>query len=135
MRVYIDGTISTKQKTFLPATLWFSTEDCDDNTEISEDCICLEGIECESCVEGNKFTCRWKGAELGALDEDDDEAFTEDFTVKDFLEIIKTKKMRLTNMSAFYDEENVAKITNLTFVDADREHDFDLSLVDEIDFC
>ena len=133
MRVYIDGTISTKQETFIPATLWFATDDCDENTVISEDCICLEGIECESFVEGNEFSCRWKGAELGMLDKDGNEIFTEDFTIKDLLNIIK--KMRLANMSAFYDEPNITNITSLTFADANERHDFDLSLVDEVDFC
>jgi hypothetical protein len=96
----------------------------------------LEGIECESVVEGNTFSCRWKGAELRMLDDDGNEVFTEDFTVKDLLNIIREKGMTLENMSAYYDTANIAKITELMFRDADGEYEFDINLVtDEIDFC
>lgn len=39
MRAYLDGTLSKEQEIFLPQDLWFSTEECYDNTIVSEDCI------------------------------------------------------------------------------------------------
>lgn len=134
MRIYIDGVLSTKQDTFLPTTLWFATEDCDDNTCISYQCMCLDGISCESSMRDNKFTCRWKGVEIHYIDNDGEEVETEDFTVSEFMDFIKAKNMRLVNMDAYFDIDVDVKITKLTLVDYIDEVEFDLNLIDEIEF-
>ena len=133
MRIYLDGKLSTKQETFLPATLWFATDNCDDNTEVSEECLCLDGLFCESCVEDNEFSCRWKGVEIH-YDENGEEIETENFTLDKFISLITEKKMRLENMDAYYDSDVFVTITGLNIVDGDKEYDFDVSLADEIEF-
>lgn len=131
MRAYLNGTLSKKQETFIPQDLWFSTKDCDDNTIVSENCICLSGLTCESKTEDNEFSCRWKGVLLTYVNDNGTEIETEDFTIDKFFKMIKDKNMRLTNMSAFFDEDTVVKLTSLTFVEKDKETEFD-KLVDEI---
>jgi uncharacterized protein YacL (UPF0231 family) len=133
MRVYLDGKLSTKQETFLPAGLWFATENCDDNTEVSEECLRLDGITCESSVDGNEFSCRWKGTEIHYV-KNGEEIETEDFTLEEFVSLITEKKMRLENMDAYYDDEVNVTITGLTIVEGDKEYEFDVSLADEIEF-
>lgn len=133
MRIYIDGKMSTKQETFIPATLWFATEDCDDNTEVSEKCLCLDGLSCESCVEDNEFSCRWKGVEIRYY-ENGEEIETEDFSLEKFISLITEKKMRLENMDAYYDSSVNVTITSLSIVEGDKEYEFDVSLADEIEF-
>lgn len=133
MRIYIDGKLSTKQETFIPATLWFATEDCDDNTEVSEECLCLDGLSCESCVEDNEFNCRWKGVEIRYY-ENGEEIETEDFSLEKFISLITEKKMRLENMDAYYDSSVNVTITGLSIVDGHQEYEFDINLADEIEF-
>ena len=133
MRIYLDGKLSTKQETFLPATLWFATEDCDDDTYVSEECLCLDGLTCESCVNGNEFSCRWKGVEIRYI-ENGKEIETEGFTLDKFISLITEKKMRLSNMEAYYDSDVNVTITGLSIVDGDDRYDFDVSLADEIEF-
>ena len=133
MRIYLDGKLSTKQETFLPATLWFATENCDDNTEISEECLCLDGLWCESSVDDNEFSCRWKGVEIHYI-ENGEEIETEDFSLDKFVSLITEKKMRLENMDAYYDSDVFVTITGLSIVDGDNEYEFDVSLADEIEF-
>lgn len=85
MRAYLDGTLSKEQEIFLPQDLWFSTEECYDNTIVSEDCICVSGLTCESKTENKEFSCRWKGVVLTYINNDGKEIETEDFTVDKFL--------------------------------------------------
>jgi len=133
LRIYIDGTLSTKQETFIPATLWFATENCDDNTEVSEECLCLDSLLCESCVDDLTFSARWKGVTLCYI-KDGEEIDTEDFTLDFLVNIIKQKKMRLENMDAYYDDDVLVNITSLSIVDGDDEYRLDISLTDEIEF-
>jgi hypothetical protein len=133
MRIYLDGKLSTKQETFIPATLWFATEDCDDNTIVSEECLCLDGLTCESSVDGDEFSCRWKGVEIRYI-ENGEEIETEDFSLDKFVSLITEKKMRLENMDAYYDSDVNVTITGLSIVEGDKEYEFDVSLADEIEF-
>lgn len=134
MRAYLNGTLSNKQETFIPQDLWFSTEDCDDNTIVSEDCICLSGLTCESKVEDKEFSCRWKGVLLTYADERGNEVETEDFAIKEFIQILQEKRMKLVNASAYFDTDVNMKITELILVDANSEIVFDVSEVEEIEF-
>ena len=95
MRAYLNGTLSVNQETFIPQDLWFSTEECNDNTVGSDNCICVSGLTCESKTEDKEFSCRWKGVLLTYVNAEGKEIETEDFTVDEFLKIIKDKKMRL----------------------------------------
>lgn len=133
MRIYLDGKLSTKQETFIPAGLWFATENCDDNTEVSEECLHLDGITCESFVDGNEFSCRWKGTEIHYV-ENGEEIETEDFSLEKFISLITEQKMRLENMDAYYDSDVNVTITGLSIVEGDKEYEFDVSLADEIEF-
>lgn len=133
MRIYLDGKLSTKQETFLPEDLWFATEDCDDNTEVSEECLRLTGLCCESCVDGYEFSVRWKGTEVHYV-ENGEEIETEDCSLEKFVSLITEKKMRLENMSAYYDSDVNVTITGLTIVEGNKEYKFDVSLADEIEF-
>ena len=58
MRVYINGEFVKNGlkdgETFLPTSLLFENEE--ENSQLK-----IEGNLCESCVEDNKFFCRWKG--------------------------------------------------------------------------
>lgn len=134
MRAYLDGTLSKEQEIFLPQDLWFSTEECNDNTVVSEDCICVSGLTCESETENKEFSCRWKGVVLTYINNDGKEIETEDFTVDEFLKMIKDKNMRLTNMSAFFDTDVDVMLTKLVFVEKDKETELDIKLVDEVEF-
>ena len=134
MRIFMDGTLSEKQGCFLPCELWFATEDCEDNTIVSEDCLCLSGHECESSVDGTKFSCRWKGVSLIYVNDDGEEIDTEDFTYEEFINILKERNMTLQNMSANFDTDVDATITELMVCDADGDHDFDVSDAETIEF-
>lgn len=134
MRAYLDGTLSKEQEIFLPQDLWFSTEECYDNTIVSEDCICVSGLTCESKTENKEFSCRWKGVVLTYINNDGKEIETEDFTVDELLKMIKDKNMRLTNMSAFFDTDVEVILTRLLFVEKDKEIELDIKLVDEVEF-
>lgn len=135
MRAYIDGTLSTKQQSFLPEDLWFATNDCEDNMDISDTCIRLTGLEIESAVldEGSKFTCRWKGVELSHIDDQGECVETEEFSIEDFKEFVEGKNMRLVNMGTYLDQTVNVKITSLVLVDDDVEYEFDTSCIDEIE--
>lgn len=134
MRAYIDGTLSTLQETFIPEDLWFATDDCDDNTIVSETCMCLSGLTCESSVEENDFACRWKGVVLTYINENGDEIETEDFTVKEFIQMIKDRNMKLVNASAYFDTNVNMKITELLLADNENKIELDVGEVEEIEF-
>lgn len=126
MRAYLNGTLSVCQETFIPQDLWFSTEECNDNTVVSEDCICVSGLTCESKTEDKEFSCRWKGVILTYVNNEGKEIETEDFTVDELLKMIKDKNMRLTNVEVM--------LTKLLFVEKDKETELDIRLVDEVEF-
>ena len=133
MRAYIDGVLSTTQETFIPEDLWFATNDCEDNTIVSKDCLCLSGLTCESSVENKEFSCRWKGVEIRYINSDNQEIETEDFSVEEFLQTIQEKNMRLVNMSAFFDTNVNTTITEFLLVDNESEVRFDIALIDTIE--
>lgn len=133
MRAYLNGRLSCHQETFIPQDLWFSTEECSDNTVVSDDCICVSGLTCESKTEDKEFSCRWKGVILTYVNNKGKEIETEEFTVDEFLKMIKDKNMRLTNMSAFFDTDVDVMLTELLFVEKDKETEFDIKLVDEVE--
>lgn len=133
MRAYLDGTLSTNQKIFIPEDLWFANEHCDDNTVVSEDCLSLSGLTCESSIKDKGFSCRWKGVLLTYL-KDGEEVETEDFTIKEFIQILKNRRMKLVNASAYFDTDVNMRITSLSFVDNEGEVNFDVDNVEEIEF-
>lgn len=143
MRVYIDGKIARKDgeklndnQCFLPAGLWFCSPWEEFDYEITNGCIRLDGLECESVVdkETNIFTCRWKGVELCYIDPTNGHTETEDFEIEDFMTIVNDHNMRLVNMDAYYDGDLDVEITNLHIVDDDIEFNFDVNLIDKIEF-
>lgn len=142
MRVYIDGKIARKDEKklndnqcFLPAGLWFCSPWEEFDYEITNGCIRLDGLECESAVdkETNIFTCRWKGVELCYIDPVNRHIETEDFEIEDFMTIVNDCNMRLVNMDAYYDGELDVVITSLHIVDDDIKFDFDTNLIDKIE--
>ena len=134
MRAYIDGALHPDQETFIIEDLWFATNDCDDNTIVSETCMCLSGLHCESNITNKYFYCRWKGVLLTYINDDGVEIETEDFTVKEFLKMLEDKDMKLVNANAYFDKDVNAKILKLLLVDNDYEESIDVSEVDEIEF-
>lgn len=137
MRVYINGVLSKPQKSFGIVDLWFSTEKCEENTEVSVDCICLSGnMWWESSVDddGMQFSCRWKIVECDYIDNNGLLVETCDIGAKEFLDIIKRRGMRLVNASAIYDTDVDVKITEFLLVDGVSEERFDLDLIDDIEF-
>ena len=134
MRVYISGKLSKPyQQSFLPAGLWFATEDNED-LEVSETCIRLDGHLIECAMEGDEFSCRWKGVDLCFLDEDGTYIETESFTVKEFMDIIKDNNMRLINMDVYCNSDTDIEITNVKLIDMYSEFDLDEKLIDKIEF-
>lgn len=131
MRAYIDGTLSTHQDCFLPDTLWFSSDE-DFDFVVNEKTIRLDGLECESGIENNEFSCRWKGVEVCYI-KDGEYTETEDITVKEIIDMIKEKNMVLINMEAYYDTSVNVKLTKLKLVD-DKECEFNTDSMCEIEF-
>lgn len=143
MRIYIDGKISRKDGKklednfcFLPAGLWFCSTQEEFDWDITNDCIRLDGLSVESAVDKvtNIFTCRWKGVELCYIDPTNGHTETEDFEIEDFMTIVNDHNMRLVNMDAYYDGDLDVEITNLHIVDDDIEFNFDVNLIDKIEF-
>ena len=132
MRAYIYGNLSTKQECFLPSSLWFANNDCEDTFKISENCIRLDGLELEGAADENSFACRWKGVELCHINNNEYEE-TENFTVEQFSNIIKEKNMRLVNMDAYFDTSVNVTITSFELVDQ-TSLEFDTNLIDKIEF-
>lgn len=131
MRAYIGGTLSTNQDCFLPASLWF-TSDEDFDFIVNEKTIRLDGLEIESSVGINEFTCRWKGVEVCYI-KDGEHTETEDITVEEIINMIKEKNMVLINMEAYYDTSVNVKLTKLKLVD-DKECEFNTDSMCEIEF-
>lgn len=131
MRAYIDGTLSTHQDCFLPDALWFSSDE-DFDFVVNEKTIRLDGLECESGIENNEFSCRWKGVEVCYI-KDGEYTETEDITVKEIIDMIKEKNMVLINMEAYYDTSVNVKLTKLKLVD-DKECEFNTDSMCEIEF-
>lgn len=140
MRVYLGGKLSKHQSCFLPDTLWFSRDE-DYDLEVSKNTIKLEGIECESSIydkeerESNKFssfTCRWKGATLSYINEEDKLEEQENFSIELFKNLIEG--MRLVNMEAFFDTNVNVQLTCLNLTNFhDIDFNFDDKLIDEIE--
>lgn len=131
MRAYIDGTLSTHQDCFLPDTLWFSSDE-DFDFVVNEKTIRLDGLECESGIENNEFSCRWKGVEVCYI-KDGEHTETEDITVEEIINMIKEKNMVLINMEAYYDTSVNVKLTKLKLVD-EIECEFNTDSMCEIEF-
>lgn len=136
MRAYIDGVLSSPQDTFIPEDLWFAGINCTDNTTVSVDCVCLSGMICESTLnkDKDKFSCRWKGVMFTYIDEDGKEIETEDFTVKEFVEFIKERKMKLSNASAYFDTDVEVRFTSIKLVDDESNAELDLKDTEDIEF-
>ena len=141
MRAYIDGELSRPNdepvkngSCFIPDTLWFANEEDDYDLEISKTCLRLNAMIPESGVHDSEFSCRWKGIEICYINDNGEYIETEDFTIKELLEIIKEKNMSLVNMEAYYDGDINVKLTHLLLVDREMEYEFDISNVDEIEF-
>ena len=113
MRLYMNGTTSRvipKDDAFILSQLHFSNDNCDDDTIYSDDCMILEGLECETSHEGNEFSCRWKGI---TLQQDEEETLT----VKDVIDTIVDKNMKVTNLSGYVDGDVDVVITDIVLVD------------------
>ena len=133
MRAYINGQLSNSQDTFLLASLWFASEDCEDNMEISDKCIRIDGLFVEGTSDTDEFSCRWKGVELCYVNSEGEYIETEDFTVEEFQNLIKEKNMRLVNGDAYFDSNVDVKITEFKLVE-EKEFELDVNLIDEIEF-
>lgn len=135
MIAYIDGILSKKQDCFLPSSLWFATEDCDDNTDISDTCLRLDGLHTEGKVwDDEHFTCRWKGVELCYIDESGEYVETEEFTPEEFQKIINFKDMRLVNMDVHTDTDLTVTITNFVLLEEETSLiELDTDLIDKIE--
>ena len=136
MRIYIDGNLSVPQKSFLPETLWFANENCEDTDYVQGDCICLEGHEIESCIsdDGLSFSCRWKGVDLCRNNEDGERYDTEEWEIEEFMQLIAEKGMKLVNMDAYLDTNVKVTITELVIMYGDEKIVFDNDLIQTIVF-
>lgn len=141
MRAYIDGNLSRPNNEpvldgdcFIPSTLWFANTEDDYDLEVSETCLRLDAQLTESGVQDSEFSCRWKGIEICYINDDGVYIETEDFTLEDFVEIIKEKNMNLVNMEAYYDADVNVRLTSLLLVDKGMKYEFDVSNLDEIEF-
>ena len=117
MRAYINGRLSESQSCFLPDTLWFSSDDADDNTCVSFECCCLIGHTIEGAA-GASFSTRWKGVSFSHLTEEGDLIETEEFSISEFLSYINERKFRLTNMDAYLDKDTSVYVEELILVDS-----------------
>lgn len=133
MRIYIEGTLSVAQETFLPDELWFSNDECEDNTLTSKNCVCLYGESVDSYVEGKTFTVRWKGVILEKMDNGTIVEINNP-AVNEVLAYLKANKMRLTNMTASYDTNVKVNITKFILEDYENRQIFDNEKIDEIEF-
>lgn len=132
MRVYITGTMTVPQETFLPTALYFANENADDALVPSKDSICLEGISTESKTEGNEFNCRWKGVTMT-----DEEEHNENFTKQEFIDRLKERKLTMDSMDAYMDADTKVKVTSVTILDGEWGTETHLSeglLQKEIEF-
>lgn len=135
MIAYIDGILSKKLDSFLPSSLWFATEDCEDNREVSDTCIRLDGLHTEGNIWDDKhFTCRWKGVEVCYFDNNGEYVETEEFTPEEFMETIKDINMRLVNMEVHTDTDVTVKITNFVLLEENKSLiELDTDLIDKIE--
>lgn len=114
MRIYINGELNKnleKDESFLISSIHFSNDKCDDNTIPSDDCMILDGIECECSHENNTFSCRWKGVDYY---EDNNE---QRVTVKDVINRIVDNNLKVTNLSGNVDGEVTVNITSIIIQD------------------
>lgn len=104
MRVYINGEFVKNGlkdgETFLPTSLLFENEE--ENSQLE-----IEGNLCESCVEDNKFFCRWKGVDLP-------EGISH---IDEFIKLLRKDNLKLTNMEANYDGSPTIKVTSIVMQD------------------
>ena len=135
MRAYIDGELSEVQKdTFFIVSLWFANEECEDNTEVSENCFRLDGIFTESTSDVELFASRWKGVTLCYVNEEGVYTETEDFTLEYLDNMIKEKNMRVVNADGYPSVDATAIIKEFKLVDGENELVIDPELIDEIEF-
>lgn len=118
MRIYLNGTLSNYQSTFLIEDIFLIPKDSDvDNDDIaSYDCIKLSGLEIDSSInsETNEFSCRWKGVELS-----NEKEYGEDFTKEDLLNIIRERNLIVCKAAAYYDTDVNCKIDSFMVLDGD----------------
>ena len=133
MRLYIDGELSVKQETFIPAALWFASEKCRQNTVVSEECFCLEGTYCNSFLRGLKFYGRLKDVYLNCI-KDGKYVEIDDFSAEDVINLIKEKNMHLVNIDAHLDSSTYVTITKLSLEGEDVKLNFDTDIFDKIEF-
>lgn len=130
MRIYMHGTLSNPQETFIPETLFLANKDVDDNTIPAENCICLEGIECECSVKGLEWSSRWKGITL-----ESDTDYDEDFDLhKNVIKPIRENNLMLSNMDAFFDTDVNVKVDSIMILDGDWGSEIYLEDMFGIDF-
>lgn len=135
MRLYMNGHFSVPQESFLPSALWLGNDDAEDTDVVSENCICLEGISCESITEDNEWSVRWKGVTL----ETNDQEYDEDFSLDMLIELIKEKGLRVVNMLSDFDEDVIVTIdeVEIEYWDGKEEKKFVFPkemLTEEIEF-
>lgn len=130
MRIYMHGTLSTPQETFIPETLFFANKDVDDNTIPAENCICLECIECECSVKGLEWSSRWKGVTLIS-----DVDYDEDYDLhENVIKPIRENNLMLSNMDAFFDTDVNVKVDSIMILDGDWGSEIYLEDMFGIDF-
>lgn len=122
MRLYMNGHFSAPQSSFLPSTLWLANDEAEDTDIVSENCIQLDGISCESAIEGNEWSVRWKGVTLETEDND----YDEDFSLDMLIALIKEKKLVVKNMLSDYDDDVNVKIDDIkiTYWNGKEEQEF-----------
>lgn len=114
MRIYMNGTLSKKQECFLPSAIYLANDKADDNDIASENCIQLEGLECECSHEGLEWSVRWKGVTLA-----NEKEFDEDFTKEQVLALIKERNLKLANMDAYISNEAEVTVESISILDGE----------------
>lgn len=114
MRIYINGELDNnikKDDVFLLSSIHLSNDKCDDNTILSENCMILDGIECECSHENNTFSCRWKGVDYYEHNNE------QKVTVKDVIDRIVNDDLKVTNLSGYVDGNVTVSIKSIIIED------------------
>lgn len=138
MRLYIEADLSTDKADLWLDTLYFSNKNCEEDNEVSENCIRLDTHVCECKTEGNRFSAKWYGVYVGYIDKDTSgTTYTEtrDFTLNWLAEMIRSKGLKLANAEGCYDKNVTVKVTELVLANGDERYVFDeRDISNEIEF-
>ena len=133
MKAYITGKLSKKQPDFHLTNLWFAKDEVVDTDIPSIDCLGLscDGFDCETIVNGNQFSSRWKEVYLTDVDEYGSAYQTRLFGIKQLILMIERGDMYLRNIEAFAEGSVTVEITEIKLIDEEGSVILDKALHSE----